>query len=102
MFNLCKQSLSSTRLGDGSEDRGKGRQEIPDLENSAKNLAKNSFDILVLLKGAGTKNVVINRSISHFILVSLKKSCNVLIIESNRGLWWYEILPFCAFGQPGK
>ena len=36
MFNLCKQFLSSTRLGDGSEDRGKGRQEIPDLENSAK------------------------------------------------------------------
>ena len=60
MFNLCKQSLSSTTLGDGSEDRGKGRQEIPDLENSAKNLAKNSFDILVLLKKAGTKNVVIN------------------------------------------
>ena len=48
---------------------------------------KNSFDILVLLKGAGTKNVVINRSIiSHFILVSLKKSCNVLIIESNSQL----------------
>ena len=71
-------------------DGPKGKQEIPDLENSAKNLAKNSFDILVLLKEAGTKNVVINRSISHFILVSLKKSCNVLIIESNSQLIYID------------